>query len=79
VWPEEFNLDYMTHDEYRNPKINDFNVKKRAESFKARILSDFKPYYKTNHLAVLMGDDFAYFNAEVNFGQIDILIEEFNK
>jgi hypothetical protein len=68
----------MTHDELRNPKINEFNVKKRAANFRARILSDFKPYYKTNHLAVLMGDDFAYYNAEVNFYQIDRLIEESN-
>jgi hypothetical protein len=42
------------------------------------MIKEFIPFYRSNQILVLMGDDFAYENAEDNYSQLDLLIAYFN-
>lgn len=40
-----------------------------------KILDNYKTYYQTNNILLPMGGDFTYQKAEINFQNVDKLIE----
>jgi hypothetical protein len=77
--PDGFCFDVRCNDD---PFVDDetletYNADKKVEDFYNWIMHQ-KEHYKTNHLFITMGDDFAYMNAKMYFGSMDKLMTHFN-
>lgn len=73
--PDKFNFDFLADDEpfEDNLAISTYNAKVRGEEFWAYV-QKYAKTYRTNHIMVVMGDDFQYANARMNFMNMDNLI-----
>ena len=76
VWPKGFNLDKISG---RDVKINSNTVQKRASEFIDYVKNQMQPVYRGKQLMILMGDDFNYQNADFNYKQLDLLIDNINQ
>ena len=61
-----------------NKKLDTFNADQKVADFQ-KYLNEMADNYLGNHMLVPFGCDFSYANAELNFHQMDKLIEYFNK
>ena len=60
-----------------DPLLETFNVDERSEKLREYILH-MSQHYRTDHLFVLFGDDFAFANSNRYFKNIDMLIDYIN-
>ncbi|CAH8599081.1 unnamed protein product [Schistosoma turkestanicum] len=62
---------------YDNPSIQEYNVDSIVKKFQTYI-HHLSKSFKTNHIMVLMGCDFTYENAHINYNNMDKLIKYVN-
>ncbi|KYB25899.1 lysosomal alpha-mannosidase [Tribolium castaneum] len=61
---------------YRGTNITDDNIDEKVKEFAER-MDTYKEYYQTKNILLPMGGDFTFQKAEINFANIDKLIEGF--
>ena len=78
--PHGFNFDTYSNDDPIVDDINlsTYNLDAKVAQFRDYILHQADHYKSTGHLFVVMGDDFQYSNAKINFDSMDKLIAGFN-
>ncbi|VDP14162.1 unnamed protein product [Echinostoma caproni] len=78
--PATFCFDDKCNDEpmIDDPDMPEYNIPKRVREFLAHV-NTVRRAFATNHIMVLMGCDFTYENAHVNFKNIDKLIRYVNQ
>ena len=78
--PCEFCYDQLCNDTpvQDDPNLFDYNVNETVERF-VKAASDQATHYKTNHILMMMGGDFAYQNANTWYKNLDKLIKYVNR
>lgn len=78
--PSGFNFDTYSNDDpiVDNPNLTTYNLDERVAAFRDYLVHQADHYKNTGHLFVVMGDDFQYSNAKINFDSMDKLIKGFN-
>lgn len=73
--PDFFCFDTNCNDEpiKDDPDLEEFNVNQKVHSF-INFIKDISKFFQTNQIMILMGCDFTYENAFINFKNIDKLI-----
>lgn len=61
-----------------DPSLESFNADEIAE-FIYLYLQSYTLFFRSNHLLMVMGNDFTYMNAYENFDSTDRFIKYFNK
>ncbi|CAL8077426.1 unnamed protein product [Calicophoron daubneyi] len=79
-YPANFCFDDKCHDDpiRDDPDMEDYNVPERVEEF-MQYIGRIRKAFQTNHIMVLMGCDFTYENANMNFKNMDKLIKHANR
>ncbi|XP_018655617.1 putative lysosomal alpha-mannosidase (mannosidase alpha class 2b member 1) [Schistosoma mansoni] len=73
----EFDASYPDHSIVDNPSIQEYNVDIVVKKF-IQYVKNLSNSFKTNHIMVLMGCDFTYENAHMNYNNMDKLIKYVN-
>nr|CAH8876539.1 unnamed protein product [Trichobilharzia regenti] len=79
-YPQQFQYDdrYMADSIIDNPYVKGYNADRVAREF-IDYVHMLKEKFKTNDIMILMGCDFTYENANMNFNNMDKLIAHVNK
>eukprot|EP00359_Climacostomum_virens_P001263 CAMPEP_0204897750 /NCGR_PEP_ID=MMETSP1397-20131031/896_1 /ASSEMBLY_ACC=CAM_ASM_000891 /TAXON_ID=49980 /ORGANISM="Climacostomum Climacostomum virens, Strain Stock W-24" /LENGTH=968 /DNA_ID=CAMNT_0052065525 /DNA_START=197 /DNA_END=3103 /DNA_ORIENTATION=+ len=76
-WPPGFCFDYVRCSDdpiADDPRLENYNADTKADEF-VEFLFEQAEYYRSNHIMVLMGEDFNYQDAYSNFKNIDKIID----
>lgn len=78
--PHGFNFDTSSGDDaiVDDMNLSSYNLDVKVAEFRDYVLHQADHYKSTGHLFVVMGDDFQYANAKMNFNSMDKLINGFN-
>lgn len=80
-WPPGFCFDYVRCSDdpiADDPRLENYNAVAKAGEF-VSFLEEQRSYYRSNHILVLMGEDFNYQDSYSNFKNIDKLIDVVTK
>ncbi|CAH8682579.1 unnamed protein product [Schistosoma rodhaini] len=73
----EFDASYPDHSIVDKPSIQEYNVDIVVKTF-IKYVKNLSNSFKTNHIMILMGCDFTYENAHMNYNNMDKLIKYVN-